>query len=140
MVKIQQRTDEVKRYSRCWNLRLYGRKETPEESIRAEIMKLFVTLVPEDKEKMDFLVDNVHRVGVPWDNSNRPVIIQFTMEAFRNKIWRISRDNKILKEKNLFLKEDLTHTDWIERNRFGRLWKEFGNKENELVSGALMLT
>uniref|UniRef100_A0A1A8VGD5 Endonuclease/exonuclease/phosphatase domain-containing protein n=1 Tax=Nothobranchius furzeri TaxID=105023 RepID=A0A1A8VGD5_NOTFU len=82
-------------------------------------MKLFVALAPEDKEKLDFLVDTVHRVGVVRDNSIRPVIIQFTMRAFRIKIWKVSRDNNTLKEKKLFLKEDLTQADRMERNR---LW------------------
>uniref|UniRef100_A0A1A8SHC0 Uncharacterized protein n=1 Tax=Nothobranchius rachovii TaxID=451742 RepID=A0A1A8SHC0_9TELE len=53
------------------------------------------------------------------DNSTRPVIIQFTMRAFRNKIWKVSRDNNTLKEKKLFLKEDLSQADRMERNR---LW------------------
>lgn len=118
MVKIQQRSDEAEHYSRRWNLRLFGKKETPLDKIRTEIMKLFVALAPEDKEKMDFFVDTVHRVGVPQDNSNWPVIIQFTMWAYRNKIWRISQGNTILKEKNLFLKEDLMHADRMERNSF----------------------
>lgn len=48
-------------------------------NIRAEVMDV---LASEDKEKMDFLVDTVHRVGVPWENSTRPVIIsQFTMQT-----------------------------------------------------------
>uniref|UniRef100_A0A1A8IXP0 Uncharacterized protein n=1 Tax=Nothobranchius kuhntae TaxID=321403 RepID=A0A1A8IXP0_NOTKU len=119
MVKVQQRSDDAERYSRRWNLRLYGKKETPGENIREVIMKLFVALAPEDKEKLDFLVDTVHRVGVVRDNSTRPVIIQFTMRAFRNKIWKVSCDNNTLKEKKLFLKEDLTQADRMERNR---LW------------------
>uniref|UniRef100_A0A1A7Z7U0 Uncharacterized protein n=1 Tax=Nothobranchius furzeri TaxID=105023 RepID=A0A1A7Z7U0_NOTFU len=119
LVKEQQRSDAAERHSRRWNLRLYGKKETPGENIREVIMKLFVALAPEDKEKLDFLVDTVHRVGVVRDNSIRPVIIQFTMRAFRNKIWKVSRDNKTLREKKLFLKEDLTQADRMERNR---LW------------------
>lgn len=124
MIKIQQRSDEAERYSRRWNLRLYGKKETPEENIRAEIMKLFAALAPEEKEKMGFLIDNVHRVGVPRDNSNRPIIIQFNMQTFRNKIWKISRDNKMLKEQKLLLKEDLTQADRMERNRLWPLVEE----------------
>ncbi len=117
--KLQQRSDDAERYSRRWNLRLYGMKETAGENIRVDIMKLFATLAPEDKEKIGFLVDTVHRVGVPRDNTNRPVIIQFTMRNFRNKIWKISRENDLLKEKKLMLKEDLTLADRMERNR---LW------------------
>lgn len=117
--KLQQRSDDAERYSRRWNLRLYGMKETAGENIRVDIMKLFAALVPEEKEKIGFLVDTVHRVGVPRDNANRPVIIQFTMRNFRDKIWKVSRENEILREKKLMLKEDLTHADRMERNR---LW------------------
>lgn len=91
-VKIQQGIDDARHYSRWWNL------EVPVGNIRAEVMNIFTALAPEDKEKVDFLFDTVHRVGVPWDNSTWPVISQFTVETFRNKIRKISRDNKILKE------------------------------------------
>lgn len=117
--KLQQRGDDAERYSRRWNLRLYGLNEVPAENIRADIMQLFAALVPEDKEKIGFLVDTVHRVGIPHNSKNRPIIIQFTMRNFRNKIWKVSRENEILKEKKLMLKEDLTHADRMERNR---LW------------------
>lgn len=39
-------------------------------------------LALEDKEKMGFLVDTVHRVGVSSENTTRPVIMQFTMQRF----------------------------------------------------------
>lgn len=44
--KLQRRSDEAERYSRRWNLRLYGMQETPTENIRADIMRLIATLVP----------------------------------------------------------------------------------------------
>lgn len=94
-------------------------KETAGENIRLDIMKLFAALIPEEKEKIGFLVDTVHRVGVPRDNANRHIIIQFIMRSFRNKIWKISRENTILKDKKLMLKEDLTQANRMERNR---LW------------------
>lgn len=89
IAKLQQRCDDAERYSRRWNVRLYGMKETPEENVRAEVTKLFSVLAPEDKEKMGFLIDMVHRVGAPRDNSNRPIIIQFNMRSYRSKIWKI---------------------------------------------------
>jgi len=83
----------------------------------------------------------VHRVGVPCDNTNHPIIIQFTMRNFRNKIWKVSRENVILKEKKLMLKEDLTHTltGWKETG-CGHLWKQLENKGNVLVSVVPTLT
>lgn len=82
ITKLQQKCDDAEHYSRRWNLRLYGMKETPGENVRAEIMKLFAVLAPDDKEKMGFLIDTVHRIGVPRDNSNRPIIIQFNMRSY----------------------------------------------------------
>lgn len=117
--KLQQRSDDAERYSRRWNLLLYGMKEATGENIRVDIMKLLATLAPEEKEKIGFLVDSVHRVGVPRDNTNRPIIIQLTMRNFRNKIWKVSHENEIMKQKKLMLKEDLTHADRMERSR---LW------------------
>lgn len=110
IAKLQQRCDNAERYSRCWNLRLYGMKETPEEKVKAEVTKLFSVLAPEDKEKMGFLIDMMHRVGAPRDNSNGPIIIQFNMRSYRSKICKIARDNSILKEEKLRFKEDLNHT------------------------------
>lgn len=37
IAKLQQRCDDAERYSRRWNLRLYGKKETPEENVRADV-------------------------------------------------------------------------------------------------------
>lgn len=54
----------------------------------------------------------MHRVGVPLDRTNHPVIVQFTKPNFRNKNWKVSWEFEILKE-------DLMHPDRIERNR---LW------------------
>ena len=41
------------------------------------------------------------------------------MRSFRDKIWRVSRDHKIMREKKLLLKEDLTHADRLRRSK---LW------------------
>ncbi|MEQ2313025.1 hypothetical protein AMECASPLE_037386 [Ameca splendens] len=70
MVKIQQRSDEAERYSS--NLRLYGKKATPEENIRVEILKLFAA--PQDKEKMASLLTPytglAYRGSTPTDLSS----------------------------------------------------------------------
>lgn len=38
---------------------------------------------------------------------------------FQDKLWKICRDNQILKENKLLLREDLTHADKMQRNK---LW------------------
>lgn len=54
-------------------------------------MKVFSVLTPEDKEKVGFLIDTIHRVGVPRDIANRPIIVQFNMRS--NKV--ILRGKKV---------------------------------------------
>lgn len=119
LLQVQERCDDAERYSRRWNLRLHGVKELATEDIRKEVIKLMTLISPEDKVKMEMLVDTVHRVGMPRDNTERPVIVQFAMRYFRNKIWKIAWDSGMLKEKKIHIKEDLTHSDKMKRNK---LW------------------
>ncbi len=101
MNQLQQRCEDTERYSSRWNLRLYGMRKTLTENIKEETMKLLAALASEDREKMGFLVDTVHKVGVPHANSARSIIVQFTVRCFRDKM---SRNNSILKEMKLQLK------------------------------------
>lgn len=110
--KLQQRSNDAKRYSRHWNLRLYRMKET-HQSRHHEAFRGART---RGNGENLFLVDTVHRLGAPCDNTNRPIIIQFTLRNFRNKIWKVSHENQIMKEKQLMLQEHLTHADRMERN------------------------
>lgn len=116
---LNKKSEEPERYSRRWNLRVQGLRETPGEKVREDVMKLFAVLAPEDKEKLGFLVDTVHRVGVLRDNGIRPIIVQFTMRSFRDKIWLVSKNSGVLKDRKLMIKEDLTQVDKEERRK---LW------------------
>jgi len=72
------------------------------------------------KNKLGFLVDTIHRVGRPRDDgSPRPVISQFTMRTFRQKIWKTSMTAAVKREKKLRLAEDLTYG---ERQCRKKLW------------------
>lgn len=86
-----------------------------------------------DKEKIGFLVDTVHRVRLARENQTRPVIVYFRMRYFRNKIKKISLDSEILKEKKLLVKEDLTRTDKLGRNKLWPLVKA-ARKQGKRVS------
>lgn len=61
------------------------------EDLRKQIFQIFGQIAPDEKNKLGFLVDTIHQVGSPRDDrSPRPVIIQFTMRTFRQKIWKTS--------------------------------------------------
>lgn len=94
---------EAERYTRRWNLKLLnlseGVSETAEDT-RKKVFDIFSKVIPEEKNKPGFLVDTVHRIGRPSeDRSPRPVIIQFTMRTFKQKIWRASVNADVMKEK-----------------------------------------
>lgn len=91
-------------------------RETPAENIRGASIKLML-LTPEGKDELSC------RHSAWSCNATRPVIVQFTMRSFRNKIRQISRDSGILKEKKL--------QDKMERNK---LWPpvEAAKKSSEM--------
>ncbi|KAL7373280.1 hypothetical protein ABVT39_002870 [Epinephelus coioides] len=90
------------------------------EDTRKKVFDIFSKVIPEEKNKLGFLVDTVHRIGHPSkDRSPRPVIIQFTMRTFKQRIWRASVNADVMKEKKLRLAEDLTY--W-ERQCRKKLW------------------
>ncbi|MEQ2255265.1 hypothetical protein ILYODFUR_012095 [Ilyodon furcidens] len=77
---------------------------------------------------MGFLIGNVHRVGAGVTAPSDLLVLvgQFQpachhsvhhVKSFRNKIWKISPDDEILKDQKLLLQEDLTQAD-----RMGRNW------------------
>lgn len=121
----EQRTkiEEAERYSRRWNLRLLNLVEKSNETtedLRQQVYHLFSSLIPADETKMEFLVDTIHRVGIQRkDGSPRPVLIQFGLRTYRQKIWKASLKAKVLIDKGLRVTEDLTF--W-ERQCRNKLW------------------
>ena len=118
-----EKIEDAERYSRRWNLKLFNLPESTNESteeLRRQIFQIFAQMAPDDKNKLGFLVDTIHRVGRPRDDrSPRPVIIQFTMRNFRQKIWKTSMTATVMREKRLRLAEDLTYGERQSRNK---LW------------------
>lgn len=118
-----EKIEEAERYSRRWNLKLFNLPETSNEStddLRKQIFEIFGQMAPDEKNKLGFLIDTIHRVGRPRDDrSTRPVIIQFTMRSFRQKIWKNSMTAATMREKKLRLAEDLTYG---ERQSRKKLW------------------
>lgn len=115
--------EDTERYSRRWNLRLLNLVEKSNETtedLRQQVCDLFTKLIPSDETKMEFLVDTVHRVGTQRkDGSPRPVLIQFALRTYRQKIWKASMKARVLMDKGLRVAEDLTF--W-ERQCRNKLW------------------
>lgn len=80
---LREKQEEAERYSRRWNLRLLNLPEHSNEDVRKELMDIIAQIIPEEKSKLGFMIDTVHRVGQTKDeNSSRPIILQFTMRTF----------------------------------------------------------
>ncbi|XP_051956158.1 E3 ubiquitin/ISG15 ligase TRIM25-like, partial [Xyrauchen texanus] len=120
MTILREKQEESERYSRRWNLRLLNLSESSNEDVRKEVLEIIAEIIPEEKSKLGFMVDTVHRIGHPReDKSTRPVIIQLTMRSFRFKLWRASLNADVMKRKNLRMTEDLTQ---LERQCRNKLW------------------
>ena len=129
--ELRDKIQEGERYSRRWNLRLANLPERQSEDVRHEVMALLAQIAPNEERKLGFLVDTIHRVGRPReDGSIRPVIIQFNMRTFRDKIWKDSRNHDVMKKRNLRFAEDLTR---YERECRDKLWPmvEQARKDNK---------
>ncbi|KAL0159924.1 hypothetical protein M9458_043649 [Cirrhinus mrigala] len=80
---LARRTSELERYKRRWNLRINGIKEKPEEDPRKEVIGLFAEIAPHLVQKLNDIVDTVHRIGKKEPGKPRQMIVQFAM---RNSI------------------------------------------------------
>ena len=89
------------------------------------MLEIIAEIIPEEKSKLGFMVDTLHRVGRPREaKSTRPIIIQFTMRTFRFKLWRASLNADVMKRKNLQMTEDLTQHERECRNKLWPLVKQ----------------
>lgn len=87
LAAVEERQDGLEQYSRRWNLRLLNLAEQNNEDVGKEVLEIIAKIVPEEKTRLGFLVDTVHRIGrTREDNSARPIIMQFTMRTFKQKL------------------------------------------------------
>ncbi len=61
-ISLKERCGEHERYSRRWNLRVKGMKESVNENTSDEIIKLLQKIAPQWAQKMDEVVDTVQRI------------------------------------------------------------------------------
>ncbi|KAL7391758.1 hypothetical protein ABVT39_014263 [Epinephelus coioides] len=87
---LKERSSEHDRYSRRWNLRVKGMKEMENENTGEEVINLLKKTASPWAQKMDDIVDTVHRLGRKEEKRTRQVIIQFVKLQHRDgsDAWR----------------------------------------------------
>lgn len=107
---MEKKTTELERYKRRWNLRLNGLKEEKDENTRELTVDLLLKINPHWRDRIDFILDSVHRVGI---NTNRPrqIIMQFTGRIYSDKHWRATKRHPTYENLNLRFAEDLIKED-----------------------------
>lgn len=114
--KVQRRMDELKSYTRRWNLKLMGVPESENENTRLAVTKICQAVLTSMREK--------HRLKRQANNNNigpRAIILQFVSRVCRDAIWKAAKVSPYLKDRGLEFKEDFSKGD---RERRRRLWPE----------------
>lgn len=81
MKELEIRSSEMEQYKRRCNLRLIGLKEVKEENTRVKVVDI-TKLAPHWKEKLDFILDSVYRLGPSNTKYSHQIIIQFTARKY----------------------------------------------------------
>ncbi|CAL9699537.1 unnamed protein product [Knipowitschia caucasica] len=117
-----QRITDLERYSRRWNLRLFGIEETLNEDARKIAIDICQAVLPEDKSRLRETIDSVHRIGPKRQSGSKPraISIQFISRVTRDSLWRAAKTSPFLKDhRDLKFAEDLSKED---RDRRSKLW------------------
>lgn len=104
LTEIESKVNENDRYSRRWNLRIYGLAEKSDENIKARVKNICRALVPEEERNVVAgSLDVVHLLGRLRDVENnqppRPVIMRFISRTARDMTWKSAEKNDYLKNK-----------------------------------------
>lgn len=92
------------------------------------MVELLKSILPDLAEKMEDVVDVVHRVGRPTENRHRQIIILFSKRSVRDEVWRQTKSSRICKEEGVRFAEDLTQEDWKSRQA---LWPRIEKARKE---------
>lgn len=116
---LEGRTSDLERYKKRWNLRINGMKEKSEEDPRREVLDLFAEIVPHLIQKLDDIIDTVHRIGKKEPGRPRQMIVQFTMRKYRDELWKSTKNSPVCLNQGVRFVEDFTKED---RNARAVLW------------------
>ncbi|MEQ2297215.1 hypothetical protein AMECASPLE_032537 [Ameca splendens] len=95
---------------RRWTLRLNGLKEKQDENTRELTVDLLLKIVPHWKDKIDWILDLMRRLGKSTDHP-RQIIMQFTARIYKDELWRVTKCHPICMDLYLRFAEDLTKED-----------------------------
>lgn len=116
---LENRTSDLERYKRRWNLRINGMNEKSEEDARSEVIGLIAEIAPHLIQKLDDIIDTAHRIGKKEPGRPRQMIVQFTMRKYRDEIWKSTKNSSICIHHGVRFVEDFTKED---RNARAVLW------------------
>jgi len=118
---LEDRLNEMERYHRRWNLRLYGLPEQEGEDVKQRVIDICKAVIEDPEEDLRFQIDVSHRIGRREDGKTRPVITRFTTRSSKEKVWKCAKNSEFLKIKKLKFGEDLTTKDKETRTK---LWPQ----------------
>ncbi|KAK7882825.1 hypothetical protein WMY93_028999 [Mugilogobius chulae] len=113
---------QLENYQRRMNLRISGLPERAGEDVKKMVVDLFSQVSPSIANHLPHSLDVAHRLGPPRSTeaaSHRRVIARFVSRTHRDQVWRDARASALLRERKIFLTEDLTQEDKETRNK---LW------------------
>ncbi len=90
-------------------------KEKPEEDSRREVIGLFAEIAPHLVQKLDDIVDTVHRISKKEPGEPRQMIVQFTMRKYREEFWKSTKNSSVCRDRGVRFMEDLTREDRMTR-------------------------
>ncbi|CAL8292630.1 unnamed protein product [Arctogadus glacialis] len=130
--ELELKLNDAERYQRRWNLRLHGIPEEKQVNIKAKVINICCSMVPDAHAKIREDIDIVHRLGRYQENMrrSRTTIIRFTNRFTRDLLWKTTKTCEYLTKNKLRFAEDLTFADKTLRDK---LWPiiEAAKKEGE---------
>lgn len=118
---LEDRLNEMERYHRRWNLRLYGLPEQEGEDVKQRVIDICKAVIQNPEEDIRSQVDVCHRIGRRENGKTRPVITRFTSRSTKEKVWKCAKNSEFLKTKKFKFGEDLTTKDKETRTK---LWPQ----------------
>ena len=112
MVNLQSQVLDLERYSRGYNIRIFGVSES-----QGEVCKEKVDRILADKFAVESAIENAHRTGKAESGRPRPIIVCFHSRFTRRAVMRVVKEK--LHNTNIRFVDDLTKTDLEVKNRDG---------------------
>ena len=111
--ELELKLNDAERYQRRWNLRLHGVPEEKQEDIKAKVINICCSMVPDAHAKIREDIDIVHQLGRYQENMrrSRTTIIRITNRSTRDLLWKKAKTCEYLTKNKLRFAEDLTSAD-----------------------------